>query len=51
MEKEVLSFPLWDPVIRHTRTVQSSAKGGSDWTLGSISLLRGWSNTRIGYQS
>ena len=29
--------------------VQSCARGGLDWTLGSISLARGWSNTATGF--
>lgn len=31
-----------DPVIGHVGMVQSCARGGSDWTLGCISLLREW---------
>ncbi|KAK4815588.1 hypothetical protein QYF61_004803 [Mycteria americana] len=39
----------WDPVTGHVGMVQSCARGGSDWTLGSISLLRGWSNPGTGF--
>jgi len=35
-----LSSP-WYPAIGRVRIVQSCTKGGLDWTLGSISLLRG----------
>ena len=45
MEREVLGSSPWDPVIGRVGVVQSRARGGSDGTLGSISLLRGWSNT------
>jgi len=41
-EKEVLSSSPWDPEIRRVGMAQSCARGGLDWTLGSISLPRGW---------
>ncbi|GAB0195126.1 hypothetical protein GRJ2_001977900 [Grus japonensis] len=49
VEREVLSSSLWDPVIGHMGMVQSCTRGGLDWTLGSISLARGWSNTGTGF--
>ncbi|KAK4824758.1 hypothetical protein QYF61_018492, partial [Mycteria americana] len=36
-------------VTGHMGMVQSCASGGLDWTLGSISLPRGWSNTGTGF--
>jgi len=45
MEREVLSSSLCNPVIGHVGMFQSCIRGGVDWTLGSISLPRGWSNT------
>lgn len=33
-----------DPVIGHAGMIQSCVRGGSDWTLGCISLPREWSN-------
>ena len=48
MEREVLSFPPWDPATGRVGMVQSCARGGSDWTPGSISVLRGWSNPGTG---
>ncbi|KAK4816066.1 hypothetical protein QYF61_011074 [Mycteria americana] len=39
----------WDPVTGRMGMVQSCARGGSDWTLGSISLPRGWSNPGTGF--
>lgn len=40
---------LGDPVIRQVEMVQICARGVSDWTLGRISLLRGWSNAGRGF--
>ena len=48
MEREVLSSSPWDPVPGHVGTVQSCIRGGSDLTVGTISLPRGWSNTGTG---
>jgi len=49
MEQEVLSSSPWDPGVGHVGMIQSCARGGLDWTLGSISLLRGWSSTGTGF--
>ena len=48
MESEVLSSAPWDPVIGLVGIIQSCARAGLDWTLGNISLPRGWSDTGIG---
>jgi len=45
MEREVLSSSPWHPVIKRVGMVQSCITRGSDLTLGSTSLSRGWSNT------
>lgn len=37
------------PETGHMGMVQSCDRGGSDWTLGRISLLRKWSNTGTGF--
>ena len=39
----------WDPVPGCLGMAQSRTRGGSDWALGSISLLRGWSNPGTGF--
>lgn len=39
--KTLLSSPPWDPVAGCVGMAQSCTRGGSDWTLGSISSLRG----------
>jgi len=49
METEVQISPLWDPVTRRVGMVQSCTRGCLDWTLGSISLQRGQSNTGTGF--
>ena len=49
MEREVLSSFPWDPVTGRLGTAQSCTTGGSDWTWGSISLARGWSNPGTGF--
>jgi len=49
VEREVLISSPWDPVTGFVGTVQSSTRGGSDLTLESISLLRGWSNPGTGF--
>jgi len=49
MESEVLSSSSWDQVTGRVGMAQSCTKGGSNWTLGSISLPRGWSNTGTGF--
>ena len=41
-------FSLY-PVIGHVEMAQSCVRGGSDLTLGSISLPRGWSKTGTGF--
>jgi len=41
VEREVLVPSPWDATIG----LQSCTRGGSDWTLGSISVPRGCSNT------
>jgi len=49
VESEVLSSSPWYPVTGHVGMVQSCARGGLDWTLGSISLPKGWSNAGTGF--
>ena len=49
MEKQMLISSSWYPVTGHMGMVQSCTSGGLDWTLGNISLLRGWSNTGTGF--
>ena len=49
MEREVLISSPWYPVTGHVGMVQSCIRGGLDWTLGSISLPRGWANPGIGF--
>jgi len=49
VEREVLSSSPWDPVTGHVGTAQSCTKGGLDWTLGSVSLTREWSNAGTGF--
>jgi len=49
MGREVLISSPWDPVTGHVGMVQSCARGGWDWTLGSASLQREWSNTGTGF--
>lgn len=44
MERDVLSTSAWDPVAGCMGVAQSCMRGGLDWTLGSISSQRGWSN-------
>ncbi|KAK4832293.1 hypothetical protein QYF61_021692 [Mycteria americana] len=48
-EREVLISSPWYPVIRCMGIVQRCTKGGLGWTLGSISLPRGWSYTGTGF--
>jgi len=48
METEVLTSPPWDPVMGHVGMAQSCARGGSDWTWGSIPLPGGWSDAGTG---
>ena len=45
MEREVLLSSPGDPVFGRVGMVRSCARGGLDWTLGSVCLPRGWSNT------
>lgn len=47
-ELEMLSSASCDPQIGHTCIAQSCGRGGLDWILGSISILRGWSNLGSG---
>lgn len=47
-EREVLISSSWDPVTGCIWMAQSCARGALDWTLGSIYLLKGWSNTGTG---
>ena len=49
MERKVLISSPWDPVTAHMGMVQSCIRGDLDGTLGSTSLLRGWSNTGTGF--
>ena len=49
MERKVLISSPWDPVTAHMGMVQSCIRGDLDGTLGSSSLLRGWSNTGTGF--
>ena len=49
VEREVLISSPWYPVIGRMGMVQRCTRGGLDGTLGSISLLRGWSNTGTGF--
>ena len=49
VEREVLISSPWDPVTGCMGMVHSCARGGSHWTLGSISFPRGWSNTGTGF--
>ena len=49
VEREVLSCSPWNPVIGHVGMVHSCTRGGSDLTLGSISLPRWWPNTGTGF--
>jgi len=49
VERQVLSSSPWYPVIGCMGMVQRCTRGGLDWTLGSISLWRGWSNTGTGF--
>jgi len=49
VEREAPVSSPWVPVIGHVGMVQSCTKGGLDWTLGSLSLLRGWSNTGMDF--
>ena len=46
---ERFSLGSRDPVTGRVGMAQSCIRGGLDWTLGSISLLRGWSNTETGF--
>lgn len=48
VQREVLISSPWDPLIRHMEVAQRGTKGSSDWTLGSISLPGGWSDTGTG---
>ena len=48
MEWEVLIPSPRDPWTGHLGMVESCAREGLDWTFGSISLLRGWSNPGTG---
>ena len=48
-EREVLVSSPWYPVIGHVQMVQGCIRGDLDWTLGSVSLPRGWSNTGTGF--
>jgi len=48
LRREVLISSRWDPVIARVGMVQSCTRGGSDLTLWSISLPRGWPNTGTG---
>ena len=45
VKREVQSSSPWYPGIGRMGMVQSCARGGSDWTLESISLPGGWSNS------
>lgn len=48
-EREVLiSFP-WDPLTGCVEMAQSCTRRSLDWTLGSISLLKSWSNSEMGF--
>lgn len=49
MERELQFSSLWNPVIGLIGMVGSCARGGSGQTLGSISLLRGWSSTETDF--
>ena len=49
MERKVLISSPWDPVRGHMGMVQSCIRGDLDRTLGSTSLLKGWSNTGTGF--
>jgi len=49
MERETLTSSPWDPWTGHLAMVESCTRGGSDWTLGRISLMTGESNTEIGF--
>ena len=42
-------FSPWNPLIGYVGMVQSCLMGGLDQTLGSIPLLRGWSDTGTGF--
>ena len=49
VESKVPSSSPWDPVMGYSvGVVQSCAKGGLGWTLGSFSLPRGWSKPGTG---
>ena len=48
MERKVLNSSPWFSVTGHMVMVHSCTREGLDWTLGSISLPRGWSNTGTG---
>ena len=49
VQREVLSSSPWDPVIWRMGAAQSCARGGSDRTLESFSLQKGWSNPGTGF--
>lgn len=39
----------WYPMVEGVGMLESCTREASDWTLGSISLLREWSTTGIGF--
>lgn len=48
-EREVQTSSLWYPVTAQVAMAQSCTREGLDWTVGSVSILRGWPNIGTGF--
>lgn len=48
-EREVPVSSPWYPATGHVSVDQSCTREGLDWTVGSLSILRGWPNTGTGF--